>query len=103
VDGAGTTNAKVNITLIGEDGTVSTGERLVTVKAGGKKAFDIPDKTDVGNITQIKINYKGGKILTASDRWYLEKIVITNLNNKSWTFNIKSWMKGGSNGPYSPQ
>lgn len=108
VDGYGTKEGKVNITMYGEYGNVSTGVLNTKKKLnpGTNCSFNIPNKIDIGDIKEIKINYKGKNVDVVLgnyyDSWHPKQVVIGNLDNKkSWTFKIDKWMIDGSkNGPY---
>jgi hypothetical protein len=111
LDGYGTNDGEVNITLYGEYGNISTGildTKGKKLDVGTNRSFIIYNKKDISNIKEIKINYKGKNVHVLVgkyyDSWHPKQIVIENLaNNKSWTFKINKWMEGGLNGPYVPE
>jgi hypothetical protein len=90
----GGTNSKVNLTLHGEHGEVSTetldkpGNDFIR---GKDSKFSLNDVKDVGDISKIYIHfYEKGN----SPNWLVDKITITNTKTaKTYVFSINEWLE----------
>ncbi len=82
-------DSKVKFTIVGEKGQVSAkpNNSEINFQKGDRDTFTLLGNTKIGDISKVEVT------LEDSERWFLQKIVITDIvSNKEWLFYANRWI-----------